>query len=49
MWCPGDFRRHHSVKKVQEDREAEIYTQEYVDRVNAEHSLVKFGKYVKEY
>eukprot|EP00347_Sterkiella_histriomuscorum_P009945 403339269 len=47
MWCPPDFRTIHSNQRRQQIRESEMYSKEWVDKVNKEHQTIDTRKYTR--
>ena len=47
MWCPGDFRRIHSQVKRKADREADMYSNEFLSKLNSDKARIKKGRFVE--
>ena len=47
MWCPGDFRRMHSVWKRKNDLEEEIYDNDFVAKINSQRATISKGHWVQ--
>jgi hypothetical protein len=45
MWCPTDFRRIHSAQRRKQKIDAEIYDDDYVQKVNIDKQTLKSGHY----
>ena len=48
MWCPAEMRRMTSHKKVREDLEATMYTQEMLDRLSLQKQTIWVSEQFRE-
>ena len=47
MYCPVGFRRIHAFRKRSGDRDAELYSKEYLADINSDKAHIKSGIFVE--